>query len=88
MVLVTRGMEKVTIANQVANARFEGHGDHESAAEAVGRALAAWLLSLPLASASRRGPQGCPMAWPWRCSACSRTLNGSISRDWSTIFDS
>lgn len=41
MVLVTRGMEKVTIANQVANARFEGHGDHESAADAVGRALAA-----------------------------------------------
>jgi Xaa-Pro dipeptidase len=41
MVLVTRAMEKVTVANQVRNARFEGHGDHETAAEAIGRALAA-----------------------------------------------
>jgi Xaa-Pro dipeptidase len=41
LVLVTRAMEKVTVANQVRNARFEGHGDHETAAEAVGRALAA-----------------------------------------------
>src|SRR5215470_6144050 len=40
MVLVTRAMEKVTVASQVHNARFEGHGDHESAADAVGRALA------------------------------------------------
>jgi Xaa-Pro dipeptidase len=41
LVLVTRAMEKVTVANQVTNARFEGHGDHESAAAAVARALAA-----------------------------------------------
>jgi Xaa-Pro dipeptidase len=40
-VLVTRAMEKVTVANQVANARFEGHGDQETAADAVGRVLAA-----------------------------------------------
>jgi Xaa-Pro dipeptidase len=39
MVLVTRAMERVTIDNQVRNARFEGHGDHETAADAVGRAL-------------------------------------------------
>src|SRR3546814_7955927 len=32
VVLVTRAMERVTIANQVRNARFEGHGDHETAA--------------------------------------------------------
>src|SRR5215831_4570471 len=59
LVLVTRAMEKVTIANQVRNARFEGHGDHETAAEAVGRAIAggggrphrigieAWSAGLP-----------------------------------------
>src|SRR5262245_45480624 len=41
LVLVTRAMEKVTVANQVRNARFEGHGDHETAADAVARALAA-----------------------------------------------
>jgi Xaa-Pro dipeptidase len=40
MVLVTRAMEKVTIANQVTNARFVGHGDHETAAEAFARVLA------------------------------------------------
>lgn len=41
LVLVTRAMEKVTVANQVQNARFEGHGDHETAADAVARALVA-----------------------------------------------
>ncbi|MGH7125112.1 MAG: M24 family metallopeptidase [Stellaceae bacterium] len=41
MTLVTRAMEKVTIANQVANARFEGHGDHETVADGFVRALAA-----------------------------------------------
>ncbi|HEY9538679.1 MAG TPA: aminopeptidase P family N-terminal domain-containing protein, partial [Kiloniellaceae bacterium] len=41
VVLVTRAMERVTIANQVRNARFEGHGDHETAAEAAARVLLA-----------------------------------------------
>jgi Xaa-Pro dipeptidase len=40
MALVTRAMEKVTIANQVHNARFAGHGDGETVAAAVGRLLA------------------------------------------------
>jgi Xaa-Pro dipeptidase len=39
MVLVTRAMERVTVANQVRNARFEGHGDRETAADAVSRLL-------------------------------------------------
>src|SRR3982751_268566 len=39
MVLVTRAMERVTIANQVANARFEGHADSETAADAALRVL-------------------------------------------------
>jgi Xaa-Pro dipeptidase len=59
MVLVTRAMEKVTVANQVRNARFEGHSDHETAADAVGRvlrdavpaksrvAIEAWSAGLP-----------------------------------------
>jgi Xaa-Pro dipeptidase len=32
-------MERVTIANQVNNARFEGHSDSETAAELGGRLL-------------------------------------------------
>jgi Xaa-Pro dipeptidase len=59
MTLVTRAMEKVTVANQVSNARFEGHGDQETAAEGFGRVLAgggyaasrigieAWSAGLP-----------------------------------------
>jgi Xaa-Pro dipeptidase len=41
LVLVTRAMEKVTIANQVHNARFSGHSDAETAADAVIRELRA-----------------------------------------------
>lgn len=44
MVLATRAMEKVTIANHVKNARFEGHQDSETAADALGRALSAQRL--------------------------------------------
>ncbi|MBV9137520.1 MAG: aminopeptidase P family protein [Hyphomicrobiales bacterium] len=60
-VLVTRSMEKVTVATQVANARFEGHRDDETAADAVCRILLgewhhieprfgveAWSSGLPL----------------------------------------
>jgi len=39
IVLVTRAMERVTIATQVRNARFEGHRDDETAAGQAGRAL-------------------------------------------------
>ena len=39
MALITRAMEKVTIGNQVTSARFFGHGDNETAAEAFARAL-------------------------------------------------
>lgn len=56
-VLVTRAMERVTVANQVRNARFEGHSDSETAADGVARALAgrrpgrigieAWSSGLP-----------------------------------------
>src|ERR687895_476468 len=58
LVLVTRAMERVTIANQVVNARFEGHDDAETAADAALRmlrgqrlahvALEAWSAGLPL----------------------------------------
>jgi Xaa-Pro dipeptidase len=39
MVLVTRAMEKVTIGQQVRNAGFEGHEDHETAADVTLRLL-------------------------------------------------
>ncbi len=39
MVLVTRAMERVTIANQVRNARFSGHSDSVTAASHLAREL-------------------------------------------------
>ncbi len=39
MVLVARAMEKVTVANQVTNAGFEGHADSETAADVAVRVL-------------------------------------------------
>ncbi len=33
MTLVTRAMERATVEAQVGNALFEGHGDHETAAD-------------------------------------------------------
>ena len=45
MVLCTRAMEKATVANQVGNARFEGHGDGETVADTVERAVAAERVS-------------------------------------------
>jgi Xaa-Pro dipeptidase len=59
MTLVTRSMEKVTVDNQVSNARFVGHADHESAADGfsgvlddIGRqpkriGIEAWSSGLP-----------------------------------------
>ncbi len=38
-VLATRAMEQVTVANQVRTARFEGHTDSETAADAAARVL-------------------------------------------------
>lgn len=40
MSLVTRAMEKVTVGNQMPHVGFFGHGDDETAAEGVARALA------------------------------------------------
>lgn len=42
MVLITRAMERVTVARQVRNAIFEGHSDSETAADAAARVLAAY----------------------------------------------
>lgn len=40
MILIARGMERITVANQVTNARFRGHGDHEDPAGYAVKALA------------------------------------------------
>ncbi len=39
MILIARAMERITIANQVTNARFLGHADHEDPADFAVRAL-------------------------------------------------
>ncbi len=39
MILIARAMERITIANQVANARFLGHADHEDPADYAVRSL-------------------------------------------------
>jgi Xaa-Pro dipeptidase len=44
MVLVTRAMEQVTVANHVHNARFSGHSDTETVADVVVRELHATRL--------------------------------------------
>lgn len=65
MVLVTRAMERVTVANHVGNARFEGHQDNETAADRAGRlihdlglasrriGLETWSAGLPHGLAAR-----------------------------------
>lgn len=45
MVLICRAMERITIENQVENARFLGHADHEDIADYVLRALGELGLS-------------------------------------------
>ena len=75
MTLVTRAMETVTIAHQVANARFEGHGDHETVADGFARALRAsarhpkrigieaWSAGLPHGLAQVLQPHAPGAAW-------------------------
>ena len=65
MVLVTRAMERVTVATHVLNARFEGHQDNETAAGLTGRlirdlglaqrriGLETWSAGLPYAAGTR-----------------------------------
>ncbi len=58
MVLATRAMEKVTVANQVGNARFEGHRDDETVVDALARALPGRLGSVGIESWSSGLPHG------------------------------
>ena len=48
MILIARAMERITIANQVTNARFLGHADNEDPADFAVRALTqiAWAEQL------------------------------------------
>jgi Xaa-Pro dipeptidase len=73
MVLVTRAMERVTVANHVKNARFDGHSDSETAGERAGHVLhdlgcAAGRIGLESASSgmaratAERLRQACPSA--------------------------
>lgn len=73
MILVARAMEGVTIANQVTNARFLGHADHEDVADQVitalglaglsggrvGLELRSLFLTPRTADAIRAGSTGC-----------------------------
>jgi Xaa-Pro dipeptidase len=73
MIVVTRAMERVTVATQVKNARFEGHLDSETAAERVGLLLQdlgiahgrvgieAWSSGMTHGAAERL-KQACPQA--------------------------
>lgn len=58
MVLATRAMEKVTVTNQVRNARFEGHHDGETVVEALGRALSGRLGAVGIEAWSSGLPYG------------------------------
>lgn len=83
-VLVTRAMEKVTIANQVRAARFRGHSDSETAADLAARVLAehgltgksvgleCWTagLSHGLAQSSKPRPTPAGATFPALSTAC------------------
>ncbi|CDX51329.1 Creatinase [Mesorhizobium plurifarium] len=69
MILLTRAMEKVTIANQVRNARFEGHHDGETVADLLGRVLPGRLGSVGIESWSSGLPHGLAEALKERLSA-------------------
>ncbi|MFT0533464.1 M24 family metallopeptidase [Castellaniella hirudinis] len=58
LVLATRAMERVTIAHQVRNARFEGHADHETVADAALRVLRADCGTIGLEAWSSGLPHG------------------------------
>ncbi|MGB3388639.1 MAG: Xaa-Pro peptidase family protein [Pseudaminobacter sp.] len=69
MILATRAMEKVTIANQVKTARFEGHTDGETVVDAVGRALPGRLGSVGIEAWSSGLPYGLAEALKQRVTA-------------------
>jgi Xaa-Pro dipeptidase len=76
MVLLTRAMERVTIANQVKNARFEGHHDGETVADALGRVLTGRLGSVGIEAWSSGLPFGLAEALKARLQA-SRWIDAS-----------
>ena len=77
-VLTTRAMEGVTIANQVRAARFVGHSDSETVADA--RAAGRWRrCRRPGASASRPGRRGFRTGWRSAWPSCSPAGSGSTS---------
>jgi Xaa-Pro dipeptidase len=77
LVLVTRAMEKVTVANQVKNARFEGHHDGETAADALGRVLSGRLGSLGIEAWSSGLSHGLAEALKQRLPGASRWVDAS-----------
>ena len=60
MVLVTRAMERVTIASHVRNARFEGHQDNETRSRCGGRGSCTISASRPDGSGMRCGRPALP----------------------------
>ena len=74
--LVTRAMEQVTVANQVGNARFAGHSDAETAADALGRVLSGRLGSVGIEAWSSGLSHGLAEALKQRLSA-SRWIDAS-----------
>ncbi|WP_084175047.1 M24 family metallopeptidase [Afifella pfennigii] len=77
MVLVTRGMERATIARHVLNARFEGHEDYESAA-----ARAAEILRQ---EASRPRHIGIEAGSAGLTHALAETLKQRVTAQWGDV---
>jgi len=82
-VLVTRAMERVTIANQVRNVRFEGHTDSENAAEKTVTVLRAMGLA-----GSRLGlEKGSAGLTPFLAEVLASGLPGARWHDVSGLVD-
>ena len=80
LVLATRAMERVTVANQVKNARFEGHGDHETVADAAGRVMrinGGWPARVGIEAWSAGLPQGLAVALQRQGRPSLRRIPGS-----------
>lgn len=85
LVLVTRAMERVTIANQVHNARFVGHADSETVADAVIRELRA--SRLPDRIGIEKWSSGLPAGLVEQLASTFREVNWADWQDISGLID-
>jgi Xaa-Pro dipeptidase len=83
MALITRAMERITVENQIDNARFYGHADHEEPSDYVLKALNA----LGLSDARLAIEQRTLFLTPYVCERIKQGVAGADWQDGSGIID-